>query len=293
MIGIATSLALASGFFSLGAVYALFLKYRTRFLWWILLFLVSLILILGGTLIHLLEEHVLGGILSLAGVVLNIYTVPYMVSALISVPILGSWKTFLRFWNATICTIVLLYPFLPEVELMKILIYLQLVFTIIGALVVTAFHLNKIPRLDIRFSIVISLWITAGFLILFVIDILITDIPIPLLSFFDGLSLPIYSLALNVGLFVFAERFLDEEPLMRGEKITESCRSRYGLTQREGEIVELLLAGSSTQEVADRLYLSPKTVENHIYNLYRKTGVKNRIQLVGLFYPRSREEEEE
>jgi DNA-binding NarL/FixJ family response regulator len=52
------------------------------------------------------------------------------------------------------------------------------------------------------------------------------------------------------------------------------------LTTREWEIVELLGAGATTQDVADRLVLSPTTVYSHVKSLLRKLGVHSRRDAV-------------
>ena len=52
------------------------------------------------------------------------------------------------------------------------------------------------------------------------------------------------------------------------------------LTTREREIFKLLAEGHSTQEIADILVITPKTVEGHKTNLMLKLGVHNRIELV-------------
>jgi DNA-binding CsgD family transcriptional regulator/tetratricopeptide (TPR) repeat protein len=49
-----------------------------------------------------------------------------------------------------------------------------------------------------------------------------------------------------------------------------------GLTLREAEILSLIAAGRSNQEIADTLVLSVRTVERHITNLYAKIGARNR-----------------
>jgi DNA-binding CsgD family transcriptional regulator len=51
------------------------------------------------------------------------------------------------------------------------------------------------------------------------------------------------------------------------------------LTPQELQIGMLLAAGSSTREVATQLFLSPKTVEYHQRNAYRKLGVHSRDEL--------------
>ena len=51
------------------------------------------------------------------------------------------------------------------------------------------------------------------------------------------------------------------------------------LTEREREIARLIAAGASNPEVAQRLFLSRKTVERHVSNVLRKVGVRNRAEL--------------
>ena len=57
----------------------------------------------------------------------------------------------------------------------------------------------------------------------------------------------------------------------------------YGLTAREREIIELIGAGRSNQEIADRLFVSLATVKDHNHNIFRKTGVRSRLELANLF----------
>jgi len=52
------------------------------------------------------------------------------------------------------------------------------------------------------------------------------------------------------------------------------------LTTREIEIVKLISEGLTSQEMADKLFISPRTVETHRANLMKKVGVKNSIELV-------------
>lgn len=51
------------------------------------------------------------------------------------------------------------------------------------------------------------------------------------------------------------------------------------LTAREREVLQLIAEGSSAKEVADRLKVSPKTIETHRANLYAKLGVSNAVEL--------------
>jgi DNA-binding CsgD family transcriptional regulator len=51
------------------------------------------------------------------------------------------------------------------------------------------------------------------------------------------------------------------------------------LSEREREVARLVAEGNSNREIADRLVVSPKTVERHVTNILAKLGVRNRTEL--------------
>jgi DNA-binding NarL/FixJ family response regulator len=54
----------------------------------------------------------------------------------------------------------------------------------------------------------------------------------------------------------------------------------HDLSEREIEIIKLICKEFSTNEIAEKLYLSPATVETHRHNILKKLGIKNSIGLV-------------
>jgi len=52
------------------------------------------------------------------------------------------------------------------------------------------------------------------------------------------------------------------------------------LTKREKEVFDLLIKNKTTQEIAEKLNISEKTVRNHISNAMQKLGVKGRAGAV-------------
>ncbi len=55
---------------------------------------------------------------------------------------------------------------------------------------------------------------------------------------------------------------------------------RSNLSEREIEIIELVATGLTNQEVAEKLMISKRTVDNHVSNIFTKTGAKNRVALL-------------
>lgn len=97
---------------------------------------------------------------------------------------------------------------------------------------------------------------------------------------------------LNLVFLVCLKRFLI---LYSGDKSnkglitlsSEEIFNRYNISLREKEVVEMIINGKSNKEIEEQLFISGHTVKNHIYNIFQKTGVKSRSQLIRLFIKES------
>jgi len=56
----------------------------------------------------------------------------------------------------------------------------------------------------------------------------------------------------------------------------------YHISKREEEVIRELCEGKTNKEISDALFISLQTVKDHVYRIYQKTDVKNRVQLINL-----------
>ena len=74
-----------------------------------------------------------------------------------------------------------------------------------------------------------------------------------------------------------AATMLDE---VRRMDVLETAEEDRVVTKREEEVLQLIADGCSTPEVAERLYISQKTVKNHLASIYQKLDARDRTQAV-------------
>jgi LuxR family transcriptional regulator, positive regulator of biofilm formation len=77
---------------------------------------------------------------------------------------------------------------------------------------------------------------------------------------------------------LWLSRKLLSKILMNSRKNPQSRIEDFGLTRRETEIIKLIADGSRNNDIADSLCLSEHTVKTHIYHIYKKLNVANRMQ---------------
>ena len=85
-----------------------------------------------------------------------------------------------------------------------------------------------------------------------------------------GLSSDIHTL------FIFT---IKKNEIVNETSTVAAAAEQYGLTNREAEIVELLLSGCRNSDISSYLHISASTTKTHIYNIFKKMDISSRIEL--------------
>ena len=90
----------------------------------------------------------------------------------------------------------------------------------------------------------------------------------------------IFIISISLLVFHVFYHFYFSSPISKTEKtLKDDFIKNFSITKREQEIIVEILNGKSNKELAEALFVSEKTIETHLANIYRKVGVKNRLEL--------------
>ena len=142
-----------------------------------------------------------------------------------------------------------------------------------------ALNLKNIKNPDLKRALKV-------FALLFMIDIPIQALVIR----FNGqwviimLTRNLFYFSVNVISIIFAAKyFFVETPSITDQiEVSDCFLQKYAITDREKEVIELLLSGLSIKEIGGKLDRSHKTINNHIYNIYKKTNVSSKMELLNV-----------
>lgn len=123
------------------------------------------------------------------------------------------------------------------------------------------------------------LWLSCGFYLYAVAAGSLLTAANRSVTYLNALSASLYCLPWSVVMTVVLFRHLSFSRPTAGlpQDFVDGC----GISPREAEILALLVQGKTNQEIASASFISLRTVETHLYNVFRKCGVKSRLELAG------------
>jgi DNA-binding CsgD family transcriptional regulator len=104
-------------------------------------------------------------------------------------------------------------------------------------------------------------------------------------NFYSPLSLDtLFFLAVSIVIIVYALKHITSGNKTEGEaKLPKFCEE-YGVSGRQRQMLSLIEDGKANKEIAYELGIGVATVRTHMYNLYKKTGVQSRTELIHLLH---------
>ena len=81
---------------------------------------------------------------------------------------------------------------------------------------------------------------------------------------------------------LFLKQSLNAHDGSSKETALNNVYTQYNISNREKQVLTLLVEGYLNKEISHELKISQSTVDYHIHNIYRKLGVQNKVELVNL-----------
>jgi DNA-binding CsgD family transcriptional regulator len=222
-------------------------------------------------------------LLQAAGGCLFIVVCPFLFHALVGRDLSRAGTAVFAVIDALVILTALANVAFPRVTLIPLALGGLLFAMILWAIVFTAVSLGRVGERALRRALIVLLGLTIVFLPLMALDVALGFVPaLAVLTPLNNLAQPAYFLVLNCLTIVFGLRSLNRPAYAEAGKLTPFFIEAFGITDREAEVIGLLLEGKTGPAIAEALFISPKTAENHMTNIYQKLGVHTRVQLYQL-----------
>lgn len=201
--------------------------------------------------------------------------IPYFVTWIIASPWRAPYKQLFTLLSIIYLAlgIVRLFTYNSIIETSRFFIFL---FVLSFSFIVMLKNLSSISSKRVR-MVAISVIIASIILLPFVgIGLLRPNIRVLI----EGL----YFLAWSIILLVFFFNYFANKNSIKSESSELSLEDlkQYHITQREFSVIELISKGKTNKEIASNLNISVNTVNNHVANIFTKTEVRSRIDLLNL-----------
>lgn len=224
---------------------------------------------------------VLAALTGLGNLVL-VVAIPVFVRGIVPTP-LGRIRRTLGFIGAVLMPLAGVLDEMFDISAFHLVNDIGLASLLGAAAVVFAIGYRSITEPETRRMVNRMMWLTIATIVLGRVQLLLTTLL--------GITLElrrvrIVQVAYYFGLLgvvlVFAVRHLFRPSGAPDPVLSQEFVGRFGISNREREIVSMIMQGYPNRTVGERLYISDRTVKNHISSIYRKTGAVNKVQLLNM-----------
>ncbi|MFT8313732.1 MAG: helix-turn-helix transcriptional regulator [Clostridium sp.] len=225
---------------------------------------------------------ILSRIFDITGTSLSSFFGLFLINSLLGKEISNTKKIIILFVSAFQLIAITIY-YLSNAIYLGYTVRASIILVIVYELLITILSYKQIGNKDFKKAVNVFTIITLIFLPFFIFESFRVYIPVlEDVILLKILSLPSYFLVINICSLGFANRYFNSPAFIEDDKLTEFFIKKYSITEKEIEVIEMLLAGLTYKQIAENLYIANKTVDNHIQNIYKKLEVTSKIQLFNL-----------
>lgn len=203
-----------------------------------------------------------------------IYFIPYFTTWIIAHPWANPYRTIFLILSIVFLLLAGIETIFGPFALFRAILVVLFSGVFIFCIIVLLKNLKTIQDRDLRF-ISTSFIILSGLMMPFLfLDVFFT---------FQWLTtLPIYYFWVSLIILIYLIQYFINIPEGDVGDTDEGQLDHYRITDREKSVIHEIRLGFSSREIAEHLSISVNTVNNHIANIYSKTGVNSRIELLNL-----------
>ena len=156
-----------------------------------------------------------------------------------------------------------------------------------GAVFIPLILSRSLPQCDLRTGVNLFGWIYFFLIFIILASIILStffkEADSAVYILINSVDMILFNLIPIIWIFRYGKYFGLTRQGEKDEIAAENLFRRFNITDREAEIIRLICEGKSNQDIADQLFISLHTVKDHNTNIFRKVGVKNRVQLLKTF----------
>jgi DNA-binding CsgD family transcriptional regulator len=268
---------------------SLYIKHRDHLIKHLIIFLLSFILIIISLTIMEYSEKENRLLYDIAGFSANlctcllIYALPKYTHAALKVSFSKILNKLFAFTAIILSIFIILSLFINVFNNIDALVMIFLCVSIVYSMMIMIFGKKfKISQykadLTMKIIAVISLAAMPCFIIL---DFFYDEIDFIQQFIPEGYyTLPGFYLFLN--LMLVMEYFRNLKKDSGGYEIGQDFVDRYCISRREKDVICELIKGKTYKEIGNKLFISMTTVRTHVYSIYQKTKVNNKVELIHL-----------
>jgi DNA-binding CsgD family transcriptional regulator len=228
------------------------------------------------------EARVVLAVLSGAGNLMLVLAIPLFVGGITPLPP-GLVRRVLRPIGTVVIPLLGVLDEVFEVTLLHIMNDLAIAGLLVSAAIIMAIGYRRIAEPQTRQMVRQMLWLTIASIVLSRGQLVVTNLlGIALELRRVRMMQVLYYLAMLAVVFKYAVKYLFRPGGSADLVLSPEFAERYGISNRERDIIAMIVQGHTNRIIGERLFISDRTVKNHISSIYRKTGASNKVQLLNM-----------